>query len=255
MRRIRVIPILLLANGGLVKTVRFKKPNYIGDPINAVKIFNEKEVDELVILDIEKTRQNATPDFEHIRDIVSEAFMPIGYGGGIRSMDDIKRVIDCGIEKVVVNTIAWEKPHVIEEGAKIFGAQSMVVSVDYSRNMFGQTSAFIKSGGLKVKLTLEEYTKRLEAYGAGEIVLTSIDREGTYTGYDLEMITRISHSVSIPVVANGGARDISDFLLAVQSGASAVAAGSRFVYSGKEHGILINYPSQAELYREVFSKF
>lgn len=252
MRRVRVIPVLLLQNGGLVKTFRFKKPNYIGDPINAVRIFNEKEVDELVILDISATPNKKQPDFNHLEDMVSEAFMPLAYGGGIKSINDIKRAFDCGIEKIVLNSITYETPQLIKEASKIYGNQSIVVSIDVNTNLFGAYQLFSHCGSKKQGKQVVEYCKIMEEAGAGEIILTAIHKEGCFKGYDTNLINQISHEISIPVVANGGARGIEDFKDAIESGASAVAAGSRFVYTGRENGIMINYPSQAELKSRLF---
>lgn len=254
MRRIRVIPILLLKGGGLYKTIRFKKPNYIGDPINAVKIYNEKEVDELVILDIEATRLKKKPDFNHIRDIVSEAFMPLGYGGGIHTVDDIKRIIDCGIEKVIINTAAYQNTKIIEQGSKIFGSQSIVVAVDVKKDWLNREFAYVNNGKTRIHYTISDYIRKIQEYGAGEIVLTSIDREGTFSGYDTSVLKEVSDHCQIPIVANGGASNVEDFLDAVNAGASAVAAGSRFVYMGKKKGILINYPTQTELHEKLYSQ-
>jgi len=254
LRRIRVIPVLLLQNGGLVKTLRFKRPNYIGDPINAVRIYNEKEVDELVILDISATKESREPNFEHLEEIVSEAFMPLGYGGGLKSVDHIKQAFDCGIEKVVLNTAAYENTKLITEAAKIYGSQSIVVSVDVNQNMLGRKGVYIHNGQKKIAPSPEQYCQQLEEAGAGEIVLTAIHREGTFKGYDTELIKQISHQIHIPLVANGGARNMDDFKLAAEAGASAVAAGSRFVYTGRENGILINYPKQAELNAQLFER-
>ena len=253
MRRVRVIPSLLILNSGLVKTVKFKKPNYIGDPINAVKIFNEKEVDELVILDIGATKENKKPNLERLKDIVSEAFMPIGYGGGISTLDDIKNIINVGIEKVIINTIAYKDTKVLTEAAKIYGNQSIVVSVDVKKSIFGKYNAFMKSGTEKIPAKLEDYLKRIENAGAGEIILTSIDNEGTYKGYDFDLLKEVRNTVNIPIVINGGARGVDDFKDAILSGASAVAAGSRFVYKGSSKGILINYPTQKELKDKLYS--
>ena len=252
MRRIRVIPVLLLKNGGLVKTIRFKNPTYIGDPINAVKIFNEKEVDEIVLLDIDATIQNREPDYGKIKEICSEAFMPFGYGGGIKNIDQIKKLFQTGIEKIIINTEAFLNPKLIEQAAVIFGNQSIVVSMDFKKNIIGNKKVFVKAGTYNTKFAPLEYAKKMEDYGAGEFILTSIDNEGTYKGYDLDIIELITHKLKIPVVANGGAANISDFVEAIKSGASAVAAGSIFVYRSNNKGILINYPSQKELTNDLF---
>jgi cyclase len=255
MNRIRVIPVLLLQNKGLVKTINFKNPTYIGDPINAVKIFNEKEVDELVFLDIEATTKNQEPNYNTIEEISSECFMPLAYGGGIKNIEQIKKIFDIGVEKVIINSAAAKNPKLISEAAKIYGNQSIVVSVDVKKDLFGRYNCFINSGNQKVKFEPAEYLKLLEESGAGEIILTSINKEGTFKGFDIELIKKLTHEVNIPIVANGGAGSIDDFVKAIiEGGASAVAAGSFFVYKGETRGILINYPEQNELKEKFLSK-
>lgn len=255
MKRIRVIPVLLLQNGGLVKTIKFKKPNYIGDPINAVKIFNEKEVDELVFLDIEATKLGKEPDYNKIEEIASECFMPLGYGGGIKNIEQIKRIFAIGVEKVIINSSIHKSPELVSIAAKIYGNQSIVVSVDVKKGTFGGYSCYSHNGKNKIKQKLVDYVKHIESIGAGEIILTSIDREGTFDGYDIDLIKKVSENVNIPVVANGGASKVNDFTNAiVNGGASAVAAGSLFVYKSENRGVLINYPSQKELKETVFEK-
>lgn len=253
MRRIRVIPVLLLENNRLVKTIRFSKPNYIGDPINAVKIFNEKEVDELILLDVQASQQGRTPDYAKITEIAGEAFMPMGYGGGVKTLDDIKKVLWAGFEKIVFNTQAVLNSKVISEGAALCGAQSMVVCIDYKKNLFGKPKVYIKSGTESTGKNPKEFARQMEEAGAGEIILQCIDRDGTFQGYDLETIHDVASHVSVPVVACGGASVTSDFLKAVQAGASAVAAGSLFVYRSAARGILPNYPSQAVLQAELYN--
>jgi cyclase len=253
MTRIRVIPVLLLKNFGLVKTIKFKNPSYIGDPINAVRIFNEKEVDEIVLLDINASIQHREPDFEKIKDICSEAFMPFAYGGGITNIEQIKQLFQSGIEKVVINTQAYYQPKLIEKAASIFGSQSIVVSIDVKKNLFGKNKVYINSGTYNTKLVPAEYAKKMTEYGAGEIFLTSIEHEGTYKGYFEELISSVSSVINVPLVANGGAASIKSFLPAVKAGASAVAAGSMFVYQGNSRGVLINYPSQIELKKHLFN--
>ena len=247
MYRVRVIPTLLLQNGGLVKTIRFKKPKYIGDPINAVKIFNDKEVDEIVLLDIEATKKGLEPNYSRIKDICSEAFMPFAYGGGIKKIAQAKKIFDCGIEKVVLNTSVFENPGLVEKIASVYGSQSVVISVDVKTTWYKRKYVFSHSGTKNRRINPIDFASHAEKLGAGELVVNNIDREGTYKGYDLELIKRISETVSIPVVALGGASCLDDFGRAINMGASAVAAGSLFVYSGNERGILINYPSQDSL--------
>jgi len=240
----RIIPILLLKNKGLVKTVNFKNPTYIGDPINALKIFNDKEADELVILDIDPTRQNKKINFEFIRDIVSEAFMPIGYGGGIRDFYDVQKLFSLGIEKVILNTLLIQDKPLIRELVKNYGSQSIVASIDYRSGFFYKNRPYVKGGTIAVKADLIEYLKEVEDLGVGEIILQNIDREGAMTGYDLEMISRASRAVRLPVVASGGAGSLADIKKAIDAGASAAAAGSIFVYNGPHKAVLISYSNQ-----------
>jgi len=255
MKRIRIIPVLLLQNGGLVKTIKFKKPNYIGDPINAVKIFNEKEVDELVFLDIEATKLGKEPDYNKIEEIASECFMPLAYGGGIRNIEQVKRIIGIGVEKVILNSSVVANRQLISEIAKIYGNQCAVVSLDVRKDFFGKYACYTTSGKNKVRQKMIDFVKSLENAGAGEIILTSIEREGTFKGYDIDLLKKVSEAVSIPVVANGGASQLEDFANAIVNGrASACSAGSFFVYKSKNRGVLINYPSQKELKEKVFEK-
>jgi len=241
----RIIPILLLnQDGGLVKTQSFKKPVYIGDPINAVRIFNEKEVDELVLLDIKATINKQTPKFNLISDIVSESFMPVGYGGGINSLDQVKKIFDLGIEKVIINS-AMSDLNLIEQAASIFGSQSIVISLDFRKSILGKYYIYTNSGTQKLNIDYFDQINKLINAGAGELIVQSIEHEGTMKGYDLKLIKNISTAVDIPVVASGGAGCLLDFNRAIVLGkASAAAAGSLFVYKGIQKGILINYPSQ-----------
>ena len=252
MRRIRVIPVLTLQNEKLVKTIRFKNPTYIGDPINAVKIFNEKEVDEIVILDITASKEKREPNYVKIEEIASEAFMPFAYGGGITNIYQIEKLFKLGIEKVVLNSILETNMSLVKEAAKIFGSQSVVASVDIKKNIFGKEQAYKISGTTKINLPLIEYIQQLENAGVGELFINSIDRDGTYQGYDLALIKQIYSLVNLPIVACGGAASVDSFLPAIQNGASAIAAGSMFVYTGSTRGILINYPKQEELVLKVY---
>jgi len=252
MRRIRVIPVLLLHEGGLVKTTRFKNPNYIGDPINAVKIFNEKEVDELALIDIGCTTTQQPPRYNHIESIVSEAFMPLAHGGGIASADIARRVFDCGVEKLIINAAAASQPALITQIASVYGSQSVVVSVDVKKGLFGGYHVYTHNGKKKIPVSLTNYLKTIESMGAGEIILTSIDHEGTFHGYDFHLYEKAAGVLQIPLVANGGARSVDDFRQAILAGASAVAAGSFFVYKGRQRGILINYPTPHELAESIF---
>lgn len=248
MLKTRVIPCLLLKNEGLVKTVKFKEPKYVGDPINAVRIFNEKEVDELIFLDITATVEGNKPPINLISHISDECNMPLAYGGGVKSVKDVKEVLYAGAEKVVINTSAVENPELIREAAQTFGSQSIVVSIDTRKRFGGKFEAYTHSGSKRTHLDPVEFAVKMEQMGAGEILINSIDRDGTMEGYDVELIKRVAQSLSIPVIACGGAGKLQDFADAVKSGgASAVAAGSFFVFHGRRRAVLINFPTQAEL--------
>jgi imidazole glycerol-phosphate synthase subunit HisF len=252
MKRIRVIPALLIQDGGLVKSIKFKDHKYVGDPINAVKIFNEKEVDEIVILDISATAQKESPKISVIKEIASEAFMPLGYGGGITKLEEIKELITAGVEKVILNTSAFENLKLVSEGAKYVGSQSVVVSIDVKKNIWGKYKVFIRNGTKNTDIDPMQYAMQMEQAGAGELLLNAINRDGTFSGYDIDLIKSISSAVNIPVVAIGGAASVEDFAKAVQSGASAVSAGSMFVFQRPHRAVLISYPSQKELKEKLF---
>ena len=252
LRQARIIPCLLLNNNGLVKTTKFKKPVYLGDPRNVVKIFNDKEADELVLLDISATAQGRGPRIDLIQEIASECFMPLAYGGGIRSVEDVKKVISCGLEKVVINSSAITKPAFIEKVASEVGSQSVVVSIDVrQRGFFNKYEVHTHCGKKRTKLDPVTVARQMEAAGAGEILLNSIDRDGTMSGYDLSLINQVVNAVGIPVVACGGASNVNDLAKAVKiGGASAASAGSMFVFQGKLKAVLISFPTPHELETE-----
>ncbi len=247
MGRIRVIPTLLLDGKALVKTSKFSHPIYIGDPINAVRIFNEKEVDELILCDITATIQKRPPDFDLIESIVSESFMPICYGGGINKIEHAEILFRLGVDKIAINSAAVEDIYFLQELASRYGNQSIVVSIDYKKTVWGAQKVFIHSGKKNTGLDPIELAQKLELAGAGEIYLTSVDREGSMQGYDLEMLKLMSDATGIPIIANGGAGQLIHFREAIDAGASAVTAGSMFVFHGKLKGILINYPDKIQL--------
>ncbi len=250
MLKTRVIPCLLLRNKGLVKTVKFKDPRYVGDPFNAVKIFNDKEVDELIFLDITATLEKRKPNFKIISEIASECFMPFGYGGGISTLEEVQELFNLGVEKVILNTQAAENPSFVERCARLFGSQSIVISIDVKKSLFGKHEVYTRSGTKNIKLEPTLYARQMQEAGAGEIFLNSIDRDGTMQGYDLPLIRKVSEAVKVPVVACGGAEKIEDFEQAVREGrASAVSAGSMFVFHGKHRAVLITYPSIKDLER------
>ena len=252
MLRTRVIPVLLLRNKGLVKTIQFDKSKYIGDPINAVKLFNDKEVDELVFLDIDASKQNRKPDFDYLKSIASECFMPLGYGGGITTMDDINRLFSIGIEKVILNTVALNNLEIIKEAAKNYGNQSIVVSIDVNQNLFGKYQIFSHSKTKHKQTDLIDYINKVQEAGAGEIIINSVDRDGMMNGYDIKLIQRLSGILTIPMVITGGAGNLKHLKEAEEAGASGVAAGSMFIYHGPHKAVLINYPTYQEL-KKIFN--
>lgn len=248
MLRIRVIPCLLLKGQGLVKTVKFKNPQYVGDPINAIKIFNDKEVDELMLLDITASVEGRGPSFETIKDVASECFMPLAYGGGIRSMRDIHTILSMGVEKVVVNTAAITKPDLIAEAVREFGSQAVVISMDVKKKLFGGYEIMQARGTRGTGYDPVTFAKKMSQLGAGELLLNAIERDGTQSGYDLELVNLVAPQVTIPVIAVGGAGRVDDFVSVCKvGGASAVAAGSMFVYTGKHRAVLITFPARTEL--------
>lgn len=248
MLRVRVMPILLLHDESLVKTTRFGKFVYIGDPCNTVRIFNELEVDELIFLDILATRKGTGPNYKLLAEVASECFMPISYGGGIHSFEQAKRAFDIGIEKVAVNAACFEAPKVISEISGHFGSQAVIASMDVRKPLWGAPRVFRKNGRKNTGQDPVSWARRVEELGAGEILLTSIDREGTWEGFDLDLIRAVSDAVDIPVIAHGGAGCVAHIGAAVKQGkASAVGLGSMVVLQKKGMGVLVNFPSQQEL--------
>ena len=247
MFRPRVIPVLLLKNKGLVKTIKFKNPSYIGDPINAVRIFNDLEVDELVFLDIVAAHENRTISVDLVKEIGDEAYMPFAVGGGIKNVEQAVALINAGAEKVVLNTVFWEKPYVVSQIAKTLGNQSVVVSLDINKTWLGKYRLFVKSGTIGTTLDPLTAAKKAEDLGAGEIILNYIPYDSSMNGYNLEMIEQVAQRVNIPVIAGCGAGNLNHFKHAIDSGAHAVAAGSMFVYHGTRRAVLVNYPTKEEL--------
>lgn len=240
----RVIPCLLLHKGGLYKTEKFKKPTYIGDPINAIKIFNEKEVDELMFLDIDATVLHKEPNYKMIEDIASECFMPLCYGGGVKHIEQMKKIYALGVEKISLSSQAVLNPHLISEAARIFGNQSVMVTIDVKKDFWGKKKVFIYNGKTNTKLHPKKFAQRVEALGAGEIVINSIDQDGMMMGYDLELLQEIKKNTSVPIVALGGAGSIDHLREAFGvANVDAVACGSLCVYQGALKGVLIHYPS------------
>lgn len=253
---IRVIPVLLIKNDILYKGVNFKNHSYVGDPINAVKIFNEKEVDELIFLDIGCTNSNQEPNYEFLNHVASECFMPLCYGGGITNIKQIEKILYNGVEKVCINTTTVENPSFIKEACKEFGSSTIVASIDSKKHFIGGYKVYTHSGTKKTKLDPLSHAKHLEDLGVGEILVNSIDKEGSMSGFDIELTKMLASELSIPVVASGGAGSLDHFKDAIHNGhASAVSAGSYFVFQGKHKAVLITYPDKIELeslFREEF---
>lgn len=248
MRRYRVIPVLMLHQGGLYKSVNFKNHRYVGDPINAVRIFNEKEVDEMIIVDIDASRENRGPDMNLLSEIAGEAFMPMGYGGGLSNIEQVKQLLYEGYEKAIFNYAAIHDLSLIEETARLFGSSSTVVSIDVAKNWLGQYKVYEQNGKKAISCSLSDHIKKVVNAGAGEIFISSIDKDGTFGGYDIPLIKQVSSSVKIPVIANGGAATVNDFKIAIEEGgASAVAAGSMFVFKMPHKAVLITYPDAESL--------
>lgn len=248
MLKTRIIPSLLLRGDGLVKTKKFSSPTYVGDPINAIKIFNDKEVDELIFLDITATKENREPNLKLIEEIAGECFMPLSYGGGIRSISDIEKILKIGVEKIVINSYAVENPDFIKEASLVFGSSTIVVSIDYKKDIFGKNFVYSKSGTKRHKISPLDFCKIAEDMGAGEIMLNSIARDGQMQGYDMNFLNTVVNNVSIPVIGCGGAGNLNDIKSLVDfTNIAAVAAGSLFVFHGPHKAVLINYPNQIEL--------
>ena len=244
----RIIPCLQLIGESLVKTVRFGDHGYIGDPINTVRIFNELEVDELCFLDIRATVENRKPNLTILRQIADECFMPLAYGGGVRDFNTAKEILSIGFEKIVVNSIAHSDPSLVHKLSEHFGAQAVIVSIDVKKGLFGRYAVFTNDGRTKTDKDPVEWAQETERLGAGEILLTSMDRDGTWSGFDIDIIQKVSRSVTVPVIANGGAGTMEDISKAVrEGGASAVALGSMVVYQKKDMGVLVNFPDKTKL--------
>jgi cyclase len=256
MLRPRIIPCLLVTRKGLVKTIRFAEPKYIGDPVNAVKIFNEKEVDELVVLDIDATRQGSAPDYSLIKNLAAECRMPLCYGGGIKSLEQAVRIIKMGVEKVSLSSGAIENPALVSEIARYVGSQSVVVVLDIRRGKSpGSFEVWTHNGTKNSRLDAVAVARQMQAAGAGEIVLNSIDNDGVMKGYDLELVRAVRPAVSVPMTVLGGAGSLNDIgALLHEAGIIGAAAGSLFVFKGAFRAVLINYPDhgkKAALWREI----
>jgi cyclase len=254
MYRPRVIPVLLLQNKGLVKSVRFKDFRYIGDPINAVRIFNDLKADELAFIDILATKENRTISVDFVKNVGEESNMPFSAGGGIRKLEDIRKIVEAGAEKVILNSIAGEDPGFIRKAADAFGTSTITVCIDIKKDFFGKEKVWIRAGTKTISSNPVMFARQMEENGAGEIIIQSIDKDGTMTGYDINLIKRIAESVSIPVVSLGGAGNLEHFTdLNASVSLNGFAAGSMFVYHGERHAVLVNYPERQEILK-LFKK-
>lgn len=243
----RIIPVLLLKDSILVKTIGFKKPNYIGDPINAVRIFNDLKADELVFLDIEASKEKRLISIDFVKNVGEEANMPFAVGGGIRTLEDIRTILSVGAEKVVLNTIAVENPTFVRDAAEAFGSSTIVVCIDVKKKFFGSQQVWTMGGTKASGFTPVTFAQLMEKQGAGELIIQSIEKDGTMSGYDIELVKQISEAVSIPVVALGGAANMEHLKTGFEHGFSnGLAGGSMFVYQGSNRGVLISYPEQNE---------
>ena len=247
MMRPRVIPTLLLSGFGLVKTRKFADPVYVGDPTNAVRIFNSKEVDELMLLDIDASRSRRGPDFALLEEIAAEAFMPLGYGGGVASVGVMERLFRIGFEKVVINSAIYENPALLREAVACFGSQSVVASVDAKKDFLGRYRVVSRGGTVRQPEDLSVVLQRVQDDGVGELILNSVDKDGMMLGYDIELVSRGADVLRIPLVALGGAGSTDDMKDALKAGASAVAAGSMFVFHGVHRAVLISYLDHDQL--------
>lgn len=243
----RIIPCLLLQDQGLVKTIQFKNPKYVGDPINAVKIFNDKQADELIFLDITASKQRQGPNYALIQQIASECFMPLSYGGGITTAEQARKIIDLGVEKISLNTILLRQPELLTEIAACLGVQSVVAAMDVKKNWLGQYRVFNSATRQLTALDPVVYAQELEQRGAGELLLNSVDRDGMQQGYDATLLQRLARVLTIPLIACGGAGKLEDLKTAIDQGASAAAAGSLFVFHGKHRAVLITYPGYTKI--------
>ena len=242
MKNHRLIPALLLKDDGLVKTIKFNNPSYVGDPINAIRIFNEKEVDEILVIDITSTKEKKEPNYKLIEEFAGECFMPLTYGGGINNIDQAKKLFSLGVEKICLQSAAFNDPLFISDLVNTFGSQSIVISFDIKRNLWKKPKIFLSENSSMLKDLWVDKIKNIVSLGIGEILINCVDRDGTLSGPDLEIISEVSNTLSVPVIALGGISSLKDISNTIQAGASAVAAGSFFIYHGPHRAVLINYP-------------
>ena len=247
MRSARLIPVLLIHKNGIYKSINFSNYQYIGDPINAIRIFNDLEVDEICILDIDVSKNNSSINYELIEDLASEAFMPFSYGGGITTTNQANKILSLGIEKIIINNAIYHNLNLVSECAERFGSQSVIVSIDYKKNIFNKRVCYDHVLKKKTSIEVVEMVIEAEKAGAGEILINSVDLDGLMTGMDIEIIKRLTEATNIPIIATGGAGNLEHVKNAVKAGANAIAAGSMFIFHGKQKGILINYPEKDQI--------
>lgn len=251
--RPRLIPVLLLKDQGLYKTRQFGKYSYVGDPINTIRIFNDKEVDEIVILDIRAARERTPVNYELLRDIASECFVPLSYGGGVNDVETVQSLISIGFERVIVNTTAVENIDIVRNMTSRFGSSTIIGGIDVKKTLLGKKIVVAKGGAQKTKLSPIRWMQQLQDAGVGEILVTSVDRDGEMIGYDLELLKTLSAQSDVPIIACGGAANLQDLKSAYDAGASGAAGGAMFVYKGKHRAVLIQYPKPSEI-EDAFSK-
>lgn len=248
MHRPRVIPVLLLRGSGLVKTHKFANPSYVGDPINAVRIFNEKEVDELIILDINASKEKRGPNLDLIAGLAEECFMPLCYGGGITSTEQMRQLFYLGIEKVALNSAIIDDVSLVRDAADMFGSQSVIASIDLKKGLIGDHAIFSHSGRKAPRMKAEDYAKMLADHGAGEILVHAVNHDGVRQGFDMALCERIARAVQIPVIACGGGGTLEHFRDVIKdAGVAAAAGGSFFVHQGKHRAVLITYPKAEKI--------
>lgn len=251
----RSIPTLLSDDGDLVKSKKFKNNIYVGDPLNAVRIFNEKEVDELIFLDISATRLNKDPDFDLIYEIASECFMPLSYGGGIKNMNQIDKILSLGVEKIVINDTLNRDSKLIEEISKKFGSQFLTASIDFKKDFFGRYGAYSYRRKKFIEKNVIKYIRFISSLGVGELYINNIDRDGMMNGLDLDLIKLVTENTNLPVIACGGLKGLDDFKGAYEAGCSGASAGSYFIFQGKHSAVLISYPDKDSIDNFVRKKY
>lgn len=246
MLRPRIIPCLLIEQDYLVKTVKFKYDKYIGDPINTLRLFNEKEVDEIIFLDIKASKQDTEPNYGLLKDLASECFMPMSYGGGVTTLQQIEKILSIGIEKIVVNNFALQNSDFLKNAVKNFGSTTIIGAIDIKRSFFNKVEVFSHPKNKNSGIKLSDHLNKVLDAGVGEIFINDVDRDGTYTGFDLNLIKKLSDNIDVPMIICGGASNYNDLAKALQAGASAVAAGSIFIFHGPHRAVLITYPGKED---------